>query len=121
MGRRQARRRPDGTPVMSQLQSFWNDSAQARKQSGLRPGRRGWMTRAAGRVNYIESPVEYQGTTVQVEGLWPFVIGSGSPVVGVPRAAPAEQLDGVRGPDLLVPQQPRVEPVRVRRRASGAG
>jgi hypothetical protein len=42
------------------------------------------MTRAAGRVNYIESPVEYQGTTVQVEGLWPFVIGSGSPVVGVP-------------------------------------
>jgi hypothetical protein len=84
MGRRQARRRPDGTPVMSQLQSFWNDSAQARKQSGLRPGRRGWMTRAAGRVNYIESPIEYQGTTVQVEGLWPFVIGSGSPVVGVP-------------------------------------
>ena len=33
MGRRQARRRPDGTPVMSQLQSFWTDSAQARKQS----------------------------------------------------------------------------------------
>ncbi|PPF91325.1 hypothetical protein C5C03_00435 [Clavibacter michiganensis] len=35
-------------------------------------------------MNYVQPHTEYQGTTVQVCGLWPFIAGSGSPVVGVP-------------------------------------
>ena len=29
-------------------------------------------------------PFEYRGTTVQVCGLWPYVVGAGTPMVGVP-------------------------------------
>lgn len=49
-----------------------------------RPGPRGWPGRGGGRVGYVEAPPEYRGTTVQVCGLWPFIAGSGTPMVGVP-------------------------------------
>jgi hypothetical protein len=84
MTRRSSHRRPAKTTIMGQMMAFWDNAAEARKVANLRPGRRGWRVRAAGRVNLVDALVEYQGTTVQVEGLWPFVLGSGSPVVGVP-------------------------------------
>lgn len=44
----------------------------------------GWKGPGAGRASHVESAAEYQGTTVQVAGLFPFVAGSGAPVLGVP-------------------------------------
>ncbi len=44
----------------------------------------GWRSPASGRASYVEPAAEYQGTTIQVCGLYPFTAGSGSPSVGVP-------------------------------------
>lgn len=49
-----------------------------------RPGSRGWIGRGRGESFYVQQPDEWRGTTRQVCGLWPFVIGTGTPVVGVP-------------------------------------
>lgn len=48
------------------------------------PGTKGWLLNGAGRVNYVAVPPEAQGTSVHVCGLWPFALGTGAPVVGVP-------------------------------------
>lgn len=48
------------------------------------PKRRGWPTAGGGQVAYVEAPVAYQGSTVQVCGLWPHARGIGTPMVGVP-------------------------------------
>jgi len=45
---------------------------------------RGFRGPGGGRVSYVQAPVEYRGTTVQVCGLWPFAAGSGTPMVGTP-------------------------------------
>ncbi|WP_340289759.1 hypothetical protein, partial [Aquipuribacter hungaricus] len=66
------------------LPRFWQQAAAGRAAARRRAGRRGWPGRGTGRVNYVEPAVEYQGTTVQVCGLWPMVAGSGNPVRGVP-------------------------------------
>lgn len=50
----------------------------------LRPAARGWFGRGAGAAGHVEAPDEWRGTTVQVCGLWPWVAGSGTPMVGVP-------------------------------------
>lgn len=50
----------------------------------LLPGSRGWSGRGRGGSLVVEAPPEYRGTTVQVCGLWPFVVGAGTPMVGVP-------------------------------------
>lgn len=50
----------------------------------LRPGPRGWLGRGAGESVLVEAAPEWRGTTVQVCGLWPFGVGAGTPVVGVP-------------------------------------
>ncbi|NAZ85204.1 hypothetical protein GTR00_03620 [Kineococcus sp. T90] len=44
----------------------------------------GWRTRGAGRLAHVTAASEYQATTVQACGLFPFVAGSGAPSVGVP-------------------------------------
>lgn len=49
-----------------------------------RPSSRGWSGRGGGSSSYIQAPDMWRGTTVQVCGLWPFAIGAGSPMVGVP-------------------------------------
>jgi len=59
-------------------------AAEGRALASSRPGRRGWAGKGTGRVNYIEPTEEWQGTTVQVCGLWPFIAGSATPAVGVP-------------------------------------
>ena len=48
------------------------------------PGSRGWTGYGQGAAHLIEAPHELRATTVQVCGLWPFAVGSGAPLVGVP-------------------------------------
>ncbi|WP_029212104.1 ATP/GTP-binding protein [Arsenicicoccus bolidensis] len=50
----------------------------------VRPGPRGWLGRGRGEDVLVDAPPEYRGTTMQVCGLWPWVAGSGTPMVGVP-------------------------------------
>jgi hypothetical protein len=45
---------------------------------------RGWRSPGAGRVAHVAATIEYQGTTAQLCGLFPFVAGSGAPTIGVP-------------------------------------
>lgn len=49
-----------------------------------RPTARGWVGPGGGMSTYLQPPAEWRGTTVQVCGLWPFAIGAGTPMVGVP-------------------------------------
>lgn len=62
--------------------------ARASKQAGkLRPQRppsRGWLGRGRGAATMVQAPTEYRGTTNQVCGLWPFSVGTGTPMIGVP-------------------------------------
>ena len=44
----------------------------------------GWQHRGGGGVLTMPVPQEWRGTSMQVCGLWPFSIGSGTPMVGVP-------------------------------------
>jgi len=48
------------------------------------PGRRGLAGAGLGAAAYLDVPSEFRGTSVQVCGLYPFVVGSGNPSVGVP-------------------------------------
>lgn len=50
----------------------------------LRPSPRGWSGPGGGRSSYVQAADEWRGTTNQVCGLYPFSIGTGSPMVGVP-------------------------------------
>jgi hypothetical protein len=50
----------------------------------VRPPMRGWLGRGRGMSAYVQAVDEWRGTTVQVCGLWPFAIGTGTPMVGVP-------------------------------------
>ena len=54
-----------------------------RRSRAVAPSR-GWPGTGRGRTASIERPVEYQATTVQACGLFPFTAGSGAPAVGVP-------------------------------------
>lgn len=45
---------------------------------------RGWRGHGGGESTVVDPAPEWRGTTVQVCGLWPFAVGSGTPVVGVP-------------------------------------
>jgi hypothetical protein len=44
----------------------------------------GWRQDGAGRVAHVSVAPEYQGTTTQVCGLYPFTAGSGAPTTGTP-------------------------------------
>ena len=50
----------------------------------MTPGRRGWAGKGTGRVRYVAGPVEGQGMSVHVCGLWPFAAGTANPIVGAP-------------------------------------
>ena len=45
---------------------------------------RGLAGRGGGKASYVEAAPEWRATTRQVCGLWPFIAGSGTPMVGVP-------------------------------------
>jgi hypothetical protein len=51
---------------------------------GAIPPSWGWPGPGAGRTTRIATPPRYQGTSVQLCGLYPFTSGSGSPSIGVP-------------------------------------
>ena len=59
-------------------------AARHRPSPELRPGPRGYFGPGGGRASLVEAPPEWRATTVQVCGLWPWVVGSGTPMVGVP-------------------------------------
>ncbi len=59
-------------------------SAPAPQARPLRPPMRGWIGRGRGQSTYVQQADEWRGTTVQVCGLWPFAIGTGTPMIGVP-------------------------------------
>jgi hypothetical protein len=44
----------------------------------------GWKSPGAGRAAHITAATEYQGTTTQVCGLYPFTAGAGAPTTGTP-------------------------------------
>lgn len=44
----------------------------------------GWRGPGAGRAAHVAPGTEFQGTTTQLCGLYPFVAGSGAPALGVP-------------------------------------
>ncbi len=44
----------------------------------------GWRSPGAGRAAHVAATIEYQGTTTQLCGLYPFVAGSGAPAIGIP-------------------------------------
>src|ERR1022692_2671408 len=44
----------------------------------------GWKVPYAGRAAHVAAPPEYQATTTQVCGLFPFVAGGGTPAAGTP-------------------------------------
>jgi hypothetical protein len=48
------------------------------------PPARGWKIPHAGRAVHVATAPEYQATTTQVCGLFPYVAGSGTPVAGTP-------------------------------------
>jgi hypothetical protein len=48
------------------------------------PPARGWRIPYAGRAAHVTAAPEYQATTTQVCGLFPYVAGSGTPAVGTP-------------------------------------
>lgn len=50
----------------------------------LRPPARGWFGRGGGQAVSVEPADEFRGTTVQVCGLYPFSVGTGTPMIGVP-------------------------------------
>ncbi|TFC02730.1 ATP/GTP-binding protein [Cryobacterium sp. MDB2-33-2] len=49
-----------------------------------KPTPRGWTGRGAGETMVISPAPEWRGTTVQVCGLWPYGVGTGAPMIGVP-------------------------------------
>ncbi len=50
----------------------------------LVPPARGWKIPGAGRAAHVAAAPEYQATTTQVCGLYPFTAGSGTPAIGTP-------------------------------------
>ena len=88
-----------------------------------RPAMRGWLGRARGSSAYLQVPDEWRGTTVQVCGLWPFAIGTGTPMVGVPLGRHIHTGATVCcDPISLVPaRQVDLQPLGVRPGQAGAG
>jgi len=60
------------------------EKAKSQEVKPQRPPMRGWLGRGRGTSTYVQQADEWRGTTVQVCGMWPFAIGTGTPMVGVP-------------------------------------
>ena len=58
--------------------------AASESTGAVRPTGRGWTGPGGGASSFVQPPAEWRGTSVQVCGLWPFSIGAGTPMVGVP-------------------------------------
>ena len=62
-----------------------------------RPGARGWPGADRGESSTFNAPTEYRGSTRQVCGLWPFSVGAGAPISGVPLGRHLDTLATVAG------------------------
>src|SRR5690606_23557658 len=80
----QGARRAEGEAVSEKKARTSRAEKKARELRPQRPPMRGWLGRGRGQSVYVQAPDEWRGTTVQVCGLWPFAIGTGTPMVGVP-------------------------------------
>ena len=60
------------------------DRAKKKATTARRPTFRGWQQPAGGAAGVIAPAPEWRGTTVQVCGMWPFIAGTSTPMVGVP-------------------------------------
>jgi len=78
-GRRSSNRKVPKAKKPKQLKDV-----QERRQVVRRPGPRGWLGRGRGEANVIQPVDEWRGTTIQVCGLHPFSVGTGTPMIGVP-------------------------------------
>ncbi|GAA1996060.1 ATPase [Nocardiopsis rhodophaea] len=67
-----------------QIKKAQEAGAEEQEPPRRRPGMRGWPGRATGQAGIVQMADEWRGTTVQVCGMWPFAIGTGTPMVGVP-------------------------------------
>ena len=59
-------------------------SARSEAPHPKRPGPRGFAGPGLGRASYVEAPPEWRGTSVQVCGLYPWIVGATVPTIGVP-------------------------------------
>lgn len=81
----QRRRRPQKRKPQQLAPTAKNTRTEKDKKPAIkRPGPRGWLGRGRGEVNVVAPVDEWRGTTVQVCGLHPFSVGSGTPMIGVP-------------------------------------
>ncbi len=81
--RRYGKRKPRELPQPKKTKA--QKQADREKRPSLRrPGPRGWLGRGRGEASVIQPVDEWRGTTVQVCGLHPFSVGTGTPMVGVP-------------------------------------
>lgn len=81
----QRRRRPQKRKPREISPTAKNTRTEKDKKPAIkRPGPRGWLGRGRGEVNVVAPVDEWRGTTVQVCGLHPFSVGSGTPMIGVP-------------------------------------
>lgn len=71
-------------PLKQRRPGLFARLAEQRDANARTPGPTGWSGPAGGNAGLFDAPLEWQGTTVQVCGLYPFVNGAGSPMVGVP-------------------------------------
>ncbi len=72
------------SPPASGPQPRSEHAASARAGHAALAPARGWNIRDGGRVVHVTPGLEYQATTTQLCGLYPFVAGSGTPVTGTP-------------------------------------
>lgn len=81
----QRRRRPQKRKPQELTPTAKSTRTEKEKKAAIkRPGPRGWLGRGRGEVNVVAPVDEWRGTTVQVCGLHPFSVGSGTPMIGVP-------------------------------------
>jgi len=73
-----------GSPPASGPQPRSEHAASAQAGHAALAPARGWNIRDGGRVVHVTPGLEYQATTTQLCGLYPFVAGSGTPVTGTP-------------------------------------
>lgn len=61
-----------------------SERARGRRQAAKTLGSRGWAGRGSGHAFGIPTVPLWRGTTAQVPGLFPFAVGAGTPMIGVP-------------------------------------
>lgn len=80
-------KRAKSTNIKKQRQAQIRRQKQAEEEVQTprkRPGMRGWVGPGRGEAGVVQMAEEWRGTTVQACGLWPFSVGTGTPMVGVP-------------------------------------